>query len=122
MKNNKNIFKQEHSFKNRKEESSSIISKNIGKYPVIVQKHPYEDSIVEIDRKKYLVPCDMEISNFLNIIRTKLSKLNESKAVFIFTENGNIFNPQTLVSIIYDNYKDDDGFLYLFYKGENTFG
>ena len=64
----------------------------------------------------------MEISNFLNIIRTKLSKLNESKAVFIFTENGNIFNPQTLVSIIYDNYKDDDGFLYLFYKGENTFG
>ena len=51
MKNNKNIFKQEHSFENRKEESSLIISKNVGKYPVIVQKHPYEDSIIEIEEK-----------------------------------------------------------------------
>jgi GABA(A) receptor-associated protein len=41
--------------------------------------------------------------------------------MFIFI-GGNIPASGTLMSEIFDKYADEDGFLYVIYSGENTFG
>lgn len=69
-------------------------------------------------------------------------KLSPEKAIFLFVNNtlpptGNLIRVRKyqtnnynhshhtladLVSNIYERYKDEDGFLYITYSGENTFG
>lgn len=54
------------------------------------------------------------------VIRKRI-KLSPEKAIFIFV--GNVLPPTAaMMSSVYDQNKDDDGFLYITYSGENTFG
>ena len=43
------------------------------------------------------------------------------EALFIFA-GSSVLSSNTLISAIYENHKDPDGFLYIKYSGENTFG
>lgn len=54
------------------------------------------------------------------VIRKRI-KLPSEKAIFIFIND--ILPPTAaLMSTIYEEHKDEDGFLYVLYSGENTFG
>lgn len=69
---------------------------------------------------RYLVPADLTVGQFVYVIRKRI-KLSPEKAIFIFVNN--VLPPTAaLMSSIYDEHKDDDGFLYIAYSGENTFG
>jgi GABA(A) receptor-associated protein len=60
------------------------------------------------------------VGQFVYVIRKRI-KLSPEKAIFIFVNN--VLPPTAaLMSSIYDEHKDDDGFLYIAYSGENTFG
>ncbi|CAK9173199.1 unnamed protein product [Ilex paraguariensis] len=86
---------------------------------VIVEKAERSD-IPNIDKKKYLVPADLTVGQFVYVIRKRI-KLSAEKAIFIFVDNA---LPPTgaIMSAIYEEQKDEDGFLYVTYSGENTFG
>lgn len=76
--------------------------------------------IPDIDKKKYLVPADLTVGQFVYVIRKRI-KLSPEKAIFIFINN--VLPPTAaLMSSIYEEQKDEDGFLYITYSGENTFG
>ena len=112
-------FKEKYSFEKRKEESSRIKNRYPDRIPVIVQKNPDSD-IQDIDKQKYLVPTDLTLGQFLFVIRKRI-KLPAEKALFVFIDN--IYPPQAaFLSSIYESYCDEDGFLYITYSGENTFG
>jgi GABA(A) receptor-associated protein len=86
---------------------------------VICEKVENSD-IPEIDKRKYLVPVDLSIGQFVYVIRKRI-KLPSEKAIFIFVND--ILPPTAaLISTIYEEHKDEDGFLYVLYSGENTFG
>ncbi|KAG2375764.1 Autophagy-related protein [Vigna angularis] len=86
---------------------------------VIVEKAERSD-IPSIDKKKYLVPADLTVGQFVYVIRKRI-KLSAEKAIFIFVDN--VLPPTgAIMSAIYDEKKDEDGFLYVTYSGENTFG
>nr|GMC87302.1 autophagy-related protein 8F [Ipomoea batatas] len=86
---------------------------------VIVEKAERSD-IPNIDKKKYLVPSDLTVGQFVYVIRKRI-ELSPEKAIFIFVDN--VLPPTgALMSAIYDEKKDEDGFLYVTYSGENTFG
>ena len=92
---------------------------------------------------RYLVPADLTVGQFVYVIRKRI-KLSPEKAIFIFVNN--VLPPTgalprspsqswlrsaadhcapcaaALMSSIYEDHKDDDGFLYVTYSGENTFG
>ncbi len=86
---------------------------------VIVEKAPKSDA-PDIDKKKFLVPSDITVGKFVYEIR-KHMKLSPEKAIFLFVNN--VLPPTAeLMSHIYAKYKDEDGFLYITYSGENTFG
>jgi GABA(A) receptor-associated protein len=111
-------FKDKHTFMERKEQSTTIMQKYPTRVPVICER--LNNSLPEIDRKKYLVPDDLTMNNFLFVIRKRL-KLKSEMAMYLFVNN-KIMAPMTLMTQIYDENADSDGFLYITYAGENTFG
>mmetsp|Transcript_11985 Transcript_11985/g.16845 ORF Transcript_11985/g.16845 Transcript_11985/m.16845 type:complete len:120 (-) Transcript_11985:144-503(-) len=113
-------FKQEHDPERRKEVALRIRQKYPDRIPVIVEKAPKSDA-PEIDKKKYLVPADITVGKFVYEIR-KHMKLSPEKAIFLFVNNGVLPPTAALMADIYERYKDEDGFLYITYSGENTFG
>ena len=94
---------------------------------------------------RYLVPADLSVGQFVYVVRKRI-KLGAEKAIFVFVKNtlpptgesgffsfeylvhvlsfGNVSRVGTaaLMSAIYEENKDEDGFLYMTYSGENTFG
>ncbi len=112
-------FKTEYSLEDRKAESARILEKYPDRIPVICEK--LERSKMEvIDKKKYLVPSDLNIGQFVYVLRKRV-KLSPQEAIYLFV-NGNIPPTSQLINQIYDQFKDEDGFLYMQYAGENTFG
>jgi GABA(A) receptor-associated protein len=112
-------FKVAYSFELRKRESNRIIEKFVDKIPVIVERH-YKSTIADIDKKKFLVPNDILFGEFLNILRKRI-KLSSTEALFVFVNNTTPALTDSM-GIVYNNHKDEDGFLYLCYTGQNFFG
>ena len=76
-----------------------------------------KSDIPDLDKKKYLVPPTSPSV----VCGVSAIKLSAEKAIFIFVNN--VLPPTAaLMSSIYDEHKDEDGFLYIAYSGENTFG
>jgi len=115
----KSEFKSQHSLEKRKTEAQRIRQKYPDRIPVIAEKADGSD-IPDIDKKKYLVPADLSVGQFVYVIRKRI-KLKPEKAIFIFVNN-TLPPTASLMSQIYKEHKDDDGFLYVTYSGESTFG
>jgi GABA(A) receptor-associated protein len=113
-------FKQQHKLEKRIEVARQIRQKYPNFIPVIVEKHP-ESNVPEIKKKKYLVPADIGVGKFLFEIRNYLT-LPPSKAIFLFVNDCVLPPTSTTMAQIYEQHKDEDGFLYVTYSGENTFG
>ncbi|KAJ4778547.1 Autophagy-related protein [Rhynchospora pubera] len=112
-------FKEQHAFEKRKSEAARIREKYPDRVPVIVEKAERSD-VPDIDKKKFLVPSDLTLGQFVYVIRKRIN-LTAEKAIFMFVDN--ILPPTaTPISKLYEDKKDPDGFLYFIYSGENTFG
>jgi GABA(A) receptor-associated protein len=103
----------------RIEMSSNIINKYHNRCPIIVGKKDGSD-VKEIDKKKYICPRDINLAQFIHVIRKKVN-IKPEQAIFLFINN-NIFPSSELMGTIYKEHKSDDGFLYVTYCLENTFG
>lgn len=106
-------------FENRKQESDRVKCKYVNRIPVIVLKDK-RSTMLDIDKNKFLVPKDMSITKFMYIVRKRI-KVKPEEALFILV-NGELINGNKLMGDIYENKKDEDGFLYMTYTSENTFG
>ena len=111
-----NKFKLENTLESRKSESARILDKYKDKIPIILE---LTDNI-KIDKKKFLLMHDMCMSQFAYIIRKRIN-LKPEEAMFIFI-NDKIIPYNTIMSTIYNENKDVDGFLYATVSLENTFG
>jgi GABA(A) receptor-associated protein len=59
------------------------------------------------------VPADLTVGQFVYVIRKRI-KLSPEKAIFIFVDE--VLPPTAaLMSSIYEEHKDEDGFLYITY-------
>ena len=106
-------------FQERINESTKIKSKYPDRVPVICEKNP-GSGLEILDKRKYLVPNDITSTQFLFIIRKRL-KLSSEKGIFLFVINMLATSTHTMIEL-YNEYKDDDGFLYMNYTEENVFG
>jgi GABA(A) receptor-associated protein len=112
-------FKEEHPLEKRQAESARIRDKYPDRIPVIVEKADKSD-IPDIDKKKYLVPADLTVGQFVYVIRKRI-KVSPEKAIFMFVNH--VLPPTAaLMADVYEDHKDEDGFLYITYSGESTFG
>jgi GABA(A) receptor-associated protein len=113
-------FKKMKTFTERQTESKYILSKYTDRVPIICEKSYTAKNVPDIDKNKYLLPFDITVGQFMYVIRKRIV-LSSEQALFIFI-NGTIPSNSELMSSIYEKYKDNDGFLYITYSSENTFG
>merc|ERR1712185_615234 len=73
-------FKDEHAFEKRVEEADKIRKKHADRIPVICEKAEGSD-IPEIDRKKYLVPQELTVGQFVYVVRKRL-RLPPEKVIY----------------------------------------
>lgn len=66
------------------------------------------------------MPPDITVAQLTYLLRRRMS-LSPEEALFIFS-GSSVLSSNTLLSVIYERHKDPDGFLYVKYSGENTFG
>jgi GABA(A) receptor-associated protein len=107
------------SFYDRLNESRRVSIKYPDRIPIICERSPTSDGPI-VAKKKYLVPHNFTIGQFLSVLRKRM-KLPPEKAIFLFI-NTTIYHSSYLLSNIYEMNKDADGFLYITYAYENTFG
>jgi len=112
-------FREENNLEQRKSEAEKIRTKYPDRIPVVVERVP-NSQIPEIDKRKFLVPNDISVAQFMWIIRKRI-QLPSEKAIFLFV-NKTIPQSSSTMGQIYTSFKDEDGFLYIAYSGENTFG
>ncbi len=113
-------FKKKFCFNDRLNESERIRSKYPDRIPVICEKAQENAGIPDIDKTKYLVPQDLTVGQFIYVIRKRV-KLPPESALFIFV-NGTIPPASMQMLSLYESVKNSDGFLYVTYANENTFG
>ena len=100
-----------------------------------------KSDIATIDKKKYLVPADLTVGQFVYVIRKRI-KLSQEQALWVFVEKEEggkktqVLPPtryayakerlpnmcSNTMAAVYHEYKDKDQFLYITYSGENVFG
>ena len=112
-------FKEKFPLQKRSDEATRIKKKYPDRIPVIVQKAS-NTNIQDIDKKKYLVPADLTVGQFVYVIRKRI-KLQPEHAIYLFVNN-TLPPTAMMISQIYKEHADIDGFVYFFFSGEQTFG
>ena len=112
-------FKDRHAFHKRQEEAYRIREKYPNRIPVICECVGGE--VPDIDRKKYLVPSDLSMAEFLYVIRKRI-KIKPEQSIYLFVGDSVMVAGAQHIGSVYEEHKDLDGFLYTCYSGENTFG
>ena len=113
-------YKKDNSLEKRKSECARVRERHPTKLPILVFRDKNSKNIDIIEKNKYLVPYDITFGQFSYIVRKKIN-LKPEMAMFMFV--GKLI-PSTsqIICEIYDSHKEEDGFLYITYSGENTFG
>ncbi|CAI0470057.1 unnamed protein product [Linum tenue] len=112
-------FKAEFTLEQRLSESRDMTAKYPDRIPVIAERYCKTD-LPQMEKKKYLVPRDMSVGQFIHILSSRL-RLAPGKALFVFVNN-TLPQTSTTMDSVYESFKDDDGFLYMCYSSEKTFG
>ncbi|CAA7400109.1 unnamed protein product [Spirodela intermedia] len=112
-------FKDEFTFEERLQESKDIISKYPNRVPVVVERFSRTD-LPELEKKKYLVPREMTVGQFIRILSSRLH-LPPGKALFVFIKD-TLPPTSSQMDSVYESCRDGDGFLYMCYSSEKTFG
>lgn len=100
-------------------EAKYVREKYPDRVPVIVQKRKVSP-MPFIDKSKFITPQDLTFAQFIYVIRKRLH-LDSSQALFVFANNTIIPSSLTMAACM-QKYASEDGFLYLEYDCENTFG
>ena len=101
-------YKRDHPFEKRAAEAARIREKYPDRIPVICEKEPRPDPPA-VDKRKYLIPMDLTVGQFVYVIRKRIS-IPAEKAIFLFV-NDSLPPTAALMSTVYDQHKDSDGFM-----------
>ncbi len=108
-------------FEGRVGESARMKSKHPECVPVIIEPSDRGDQFLPISQNKYHVPEELTVGQLIYAVRKNIPKLKPNEAIFACI-NGTLPPTSTVMRTLYSEHKSKDGFLYIEYSGENTFG
>ena len=112
-------FKESFSPRSRAAEFQKIKHKHPDRIPIIVERCR-RCQLPKINKNKFLASKELTMSQFLFTIRRRI-ELKPSQSLFVLV-NGQLVNGITPLSKVHEDHQDEDGFLYMVYTSENTFG
>ncbi len=122
-------FSTKFTLEQRLHESGRIRTKYPNRIPCIIQRAATSKKTVpDLNKHKFLVPRELQMSAVMQIVRKRMDgrlKPEESLYMFVRHPEGKktIIVPITSsLSTIDDKYKHSDGFVYIDFAGESTFG
>lgn len=98
--------------------SRSILKRYPDKIPIIINS---KSKNINLSRTNFIIPDDMTVSMFICYIRKNIT-LDQNQSIYMFTEKGILIPSSYSLHRIYNEYKNQDGYLYLTIALENTFG
>jgi len=99
------------------QEVNGIKCKFPDKIPVIVERFYKERSLPLMEKKKFLVPKELIMSQFVTIIRNRMA-LNPNQTFYLLIDNKGIASMSISLSEVYEKKKSSDGFLYVSYASQ----
>lgn len=112
-------FKEVVSYDDRVKEAKKIRENYEDRIPVIIEKSK-KAKCATLDKYKFLVPEEMRVQELLYVIRKRL-RLQSDIALYLYVGN-QLPKLSELIFTLYQQHKDIDGFLYVQYDTESTFG
>uniref|UniRef100_A0A8C4Y618 Microtubule associated protein 1 light chain 3 gamma n=1 Tax=Gopherus evgoodei TaxID=1825980 RepID=A0A8C4Y618_9SAUR len=91
-----------------------------GRAPYI-SRYRKEKQLPLLDRTKFLVSQNSFMSQFVITLRTRMS-LTATQAFYLLVNNKNLPSMSMTMGEVYRDHKDEDGFLYVTYASQETFG
>jgi len=113
-------FKKDNSFNKRKTNCAALMAKYPDRIPIIIEKDAKCRNLNNIDKTKFLVPGELTLGHFLTVIRTRCN-LTPYESIYTYCGKS-LPRVSNNMYDIYREHKDEDGFLYITYCSENTFG
>lgn len=91
--------------------------------PIIVEKGARgQADIPDLDKSKFLVPAELSVGQLVYVVRSRLHLASET-ALFIYSaKDGSALPTSSLIRDVDEQHRAEDGFLYINYAGEATFG
>ena len=117
-------FKENHPKEKREELARKIREKYPDRIPVIVERGK---NVPDVDKQKFLVPSDLTVGKFTIEIKKHLKPdsgeaIDSAKAIFLFVNGKSLTKSSDKLSLVYEQNRDPDGFVYITYHGESTYG
>ena len=104
----------------RKKHSQNLIAQFPDKLPIILEKDP-SCKLTELQKTKFLLEKKSTVQQLMQMIKRKTS-LQEEDALFLQVRAKFSIMGEKTIQEIYDEYKDQDGFLYIIYTTELIYG
>ena len=87
--------------------------------PVILNRGGKDVPLMQ--KEKFLVDKSLTVGHVLYIVRKRVD-INSGQGLFLLTDDHTTLASGCPLMDTYQKYRAEDGFLYLKYRGENTFG
>lgn len=101
-----------------RKQNSTRMTEFFEKIPVICILN---ENIAEKPYYKFLVHKDTTLSSLVCTLRKNI-KIDRTQSIFSMTETNILLTQGTCLNVLYNIYKNDDGFLYIHIRKENCFG
>ena len=113
-------YRERLAFDQRRKAYEQITQRRPDLIPFIVERHNKRDTPA-LDKEKFLLPHDITMAQLKYVIKKRISPFNKAQALFLFVK-GSVPTSTSTAQQVKSAYQDEDGFVYVTYALENTFG
>ena len=92
----------------RKNQSAKLMAENPMRNPIIVT---CTNGKLKLNKHEFLVPKQLKVLHFMATLRRSMN-LGPENTIYLYVNN-NMLRHDKLIGEVYEQYKDEDGFLYI---------